>query len=693
MIWQGWNVYGLGYIAAAACGTLLLAMAPLRAEGLDQPVTQGPLDCMAIGGASIDQSTSARPLLPFYQPSVDQSSIDQVVQSPPNYPGYNRFTVWDAWDTGNPSLLPITTWSLGTYTGLTSTAPLSSFQHGHTDSYGYSGVQATGRDVGLWLNSMDPTAHLYNGSNSLNVGCWYGAAPYAKVFPSAAHQLDVSFNAGVAYDGSVGGASGLAYFEFIAVDESNQCIVNGRPCQFTFQVAYYSRNPDEAAAQNIHGDATDTTSFPIAQLGINSPTWIHRIAGDGSSDFRLSTFSPNYFHFRVSSAEFMSVVGAVSKQYGYGSLSSNPLEYAITLLGVNGEVYAPANSHGQLGLTISNLRVTSTVPHQAQGTPGVFNAPEAMIVYGGGTGVAAFTSAVGSQPDTWSALTPTSPQGDVSGYVASGAARVVYLDSSRHVREIYRVNGAWSDWDMSSNLGLSNAYSDPKPFADGAGNAQVVYRDEAGSVHLLALGQGGWSHTNIIGSSMPSSPAAAIGSPMGYLAAGAPRVVYRGSGNQVIELFLFNGEWNQWQMTGGESDGTAYSDPQGYVDAAGSPRVVYRDMAGDVHELRMDSSGWHHSDITSITGAPAAIGNPRGFVAGNASRVIYRGTDQHIHELVWWNGAWVHNDLSSTRGAVSAQGDPVGLVGGDGVVRVEYVGTDGQLHEFYYSSGWHHRDL
>lgn len=547
--------------------------------------------------------------------------------------------------------------------------------------------------MGLWLNSMDPTTQLYSGSNSLNVGCWYGAAPYAKVFPSTAHQLDASFTSGVAYDGSLGGASGLAYFEFIAIDESGRCIVNGRPCQFTFQVAYYSRNPDEASSQSIHGDATNTTSFPIAQLGVNSPTWIHRIAGDGSSDFRLSTFSPTYFHFRVSPAEFMSVVGAVAKQSGYSALSNNPLDYAITLLGANGEVYAPAGTHGQLGLTISNLRVTSTVPHQAVGTPGAFNAPEAMIVYASGAGVGAFASVIGSQPDTWSALAPTVPSGDASGYFASGAARVVYLDSAHHVRELYRANGVWSEWDMSAGLGLSNAYSDPKPFADSAGDARVVYRDDAGNVHLLSLGQGSWSHTNVSASSVPASAAAAIGSPMAYVAAGAPRVVYRSSGNQIVELFLFNGAWNQWQMTGGESDGTAYSDPQGYVDAAGNPRVVYRDIAGDVHELRMDSSGWHHSDITSVTGAPAAIGNPRGFVAGDASRGIYRSTDQRLHELVWWNGAWVHNDLSNTRGAVPTQGDPVGLVGGDGVARVEYVGTDGQLHELYYSSGWHHRDL
>ncbi|MFC4763910.1 hypothetical protein [Dyella koreensis] len=692
------RVLSVMVVTVVATGLLGTFVLPGRAEAFDQAVTLAPTDCMATGGAPIDQNSGVRPFLPFYQPAVGQDSIDQVVQGLPNYPGYNRFTIWDAWDSGNPPTVPITSWSLGTYTGLTSAAPLSSFQRGHTDSYGYSGVQAISKSVGLWLNSMDPTANLYNGSNSLNVGCWYNSPPYAKLFPSVAHQLDVSFTSGVAfdssvYDGSDTGVSILAYFEFIAFDESDQCKATGGQCRFTFQVVYYSRKAGDATIQSVHGDDTNTTSFPIAQTTVNSSTWLHRVTGDGAFDFQQETFQPKYFHFRISPAEFMSVVGEVSKLSGYSSLSSNPLDYAITLIGVNGEVHVPSGKHGQLGLSVSNVRVTSTISHHALSTPAAFNGPEAMIVYRDGADVGSFTSVVGSRPNSWSRLATATATGEPSGYFANGAARVVYLDPTRHIREIFRQGGVWSEWDMSAELRLGSAYSDPKPFADGAGNAQVVYRDDTGNVHLLSLDQSGWHHANISTSSVPSTIAAAAGAPMGYQASGAPRIVYRDNGNQVVELFLFNGVWNQWQMTSGDSSGTAYSDPQGYVDVDGFPRVVYRDSAGDIHELRMDSSGWHHSDITSLAGAPPAVGNPRGLVAGSASRVIYRGVDQHVHELVWWNGAWQHNDLSGGRGAVLAQGDPVGLVGNDGITRIEYVGGDAQLHEFYYSSGWLHRDM
>jgi hypothetical protein len=659
---------------------------------------------MPIGLAPIDSSGNLPPSLPFYQPSIDQTTIDQVVESPPNFPTYNGFTVWDTWDEGNPSLVAIESWPLGTYTGLTSTATLSSYQRGHTDQYGYSGVQVLGSNVGFWLNTMDPTTQLFNGSNSLNMGCWYNAPPYAKLFPSLAQEVDVSFYTAVANDLSTGGTatSRLAYFEFVLEDESGDCYINlsaKTKCKFTYQVVYYSPKPGDANTQQVHTDSTNTTSWPIAQTTTNSTSWLHAATPNDSISFQARPFyPPQLVHFRIDAGDLVNVLNAVSsaaasQQSGYTNLSKNPLDYAITLIGVNGEVDPAAGAHAQLGMSVSGLRVTSTIPHHATGSPTAFNEPKPGVVYRDGPNINLFTSNLSGDPNTLLNLVSGSAAGDPAGYFANNIARVVYRDSNQHIREIFEQGGAWSEWDMTTSLGLSNTGSDPKPYVDASGSGYVVYRDLVGDVHQLSLDSSGWHDVDLSAISSPSAPTAAIGTPMGYVANGVPRIIYRDTNNQVVELYFFNDIWNQWQMTGVAGSAAAYSDPQGYVDSSGYPRVVYRDNAGDVHEIRMDSAGWHHTDITSLTGAAAAQGNPRGIVVGGAPRVIYRGTDNHLHELVWWTNSWVHNDLTQTRGAIPLLSDPFEFTGSDGVVRIEYVGSDNQLHELYYSSGWLHRDM
>jgi hypothetical protein len=389
----------------------------------------------------------------------------------------------------------------------------------------------------------------------------------------------------------------------------------------------------------------------------------------------------------------MSVVGEVSKQNGYANLSTNPLDYRIALVGVNGEVSAPAGTHGQLGMSVSGLRATSTIPHHVSGSPTGFNEPMPEVAYRDGANINLFSSDLSGNPNVLVNLASGTAASDPKGYFANNAARVIYLDSNQHVREIFEQGGTWTPWDMTASLGLANAGAAPTAYADAGGLGHVVYRDLAGDVHLLSLDSSGWHHADLSTVSLPNAPAAAAGAPMGYVANGVPRIVYRDVNNQVVELYFFNGTWNQWQMTGIAGSSPAYSDPMGYTDSSGYPRVVYKDNAGDVHEFHMDSTGWSHADISSVTGAPPAQGTPMGVLAGGAPRIIYRSADGHLHELVWWMNAWSHNDLSQTRGAIPAVSDPYEFTGSDGIVRIDYVGADSQLHELYYSSGWLHRDM
>lgn len=663
-------------------------------------ITLAAGECMP---ARISDGNST-PMLPLYQPPVLPEGLDQVVKSPPNLPQDRVLSVWDAWDSGEPPIVPINSWWLGEFTGVTSTIALGSYQRGHTDQYGYSGVQVAGTTVGLWLNSMDPGAKLYYDSNALGMGCWYEASPRPSLFPSMAHQLDISFITGVKYDGSIAAATAQAYFEFVAIDGTGGCVVNDQKCGLTFQVGYYSRNRSYSRIELAHSDITGTTPHPIVQAAIESPNWLHRVPGDGSLDFQSEVFSPGLIHFRVSPEEFIKAIEAVrmlkvkSSQndggytYPYAGISINPLDYEFSLIGADGEIYAPQGSHGQLGMSISNLRVTSTIPHHVSGEIAGFNEPLPGVVFRDGMDIKLLISNLDGKPNRLLNLASGSAEGDPVGYYAGNAARVIYRDSSHHLREIFESQTGWAEWDMTSTLGLPVLGADPRPFVGVDGSANVVYRDEAGDVHLLSLDASGWHDTNVSAASLPRG-SAALGSPEGYIANGVKRIIYRDTNAGIVELYYFNGAWNQWQMTSITGSAPAFSDPTGYVDSSQRPHVIYRDSAGDIHEFRLDSDGWTHTDVTAATGAPSAQGKASGILAGDAPRAIYRGVDNHLHELVWWMNSWSHNDLSQTRGAVLLAGDPREFVGSDGVARIEYMGVDNQVHELFYGNGWIHRDM
>ncbi|RDD81056.1 hypothetical protein DVJ77_13940 [Dyella tabacisoli] len=695
----------------------------------NSPVTLAPLDCMATGLIPTDANGQLPPSLPFYQPSVDGTTIDQVAQSSPNAAPYNHFTVRD--NTMNAGLVPITSWALNTYTGFAPSGALASSQRGHVDSFSRSGVQVSGANAGLWLNSMDPAILMYSGSNSLNVGCWYNIPPYAKLFPSLSHELDVSFDTGVAKDGATDGsgnkAHAQAYFQLVAVD-TRKCtvptVVNNMtvyiPCTFTLAVDFYATPGSlDAAGPSVFFDSTHTIQGPIAQTWLSSSfptTWLH--SKPDSIPFQSVLFS-GHEHFRITASEFVNVINAVIAQVTkqssplspspYENLSTNPLDYEIALLNVNGEVYDPcvdqshialcsSSNHGQLGMSVSNFRVTSTLDHQASGSPSGFNGASPMVLYrDNSNSINVFSSDLNGTPTTQTILASGTAAGDPAGYVAAGASRVVYRDTSRHLREIFFQNGTWSEWDMSKYLAAPDAITDPKPYVAGDGWPHLVYRDAGGHIDDFYMDTTGWRLQDLSAASQANPPGTEQNPPMGYVAGGASRVVFRDINNQVVEIYFFGGAWHQWLMTGISGAPIADSDPQGYADTDGLPRVVYRDIGSKdvgshIHELRMNSSGWQHTDITLAAGAPSAAGNPMGFVAGNAPRVIYRGVDGHLHEIVWWSGAWVHNDLSLVRGALSVVDDPRGFVGSDGIPRIEYKGPDNQLHELYYSAGWIHRD-
>ena len=75
------------------------------------------------------------------------------------------------------------------------------------------------------------------------------------------------------------------------------------------------------------------------------------------------------------------------------------------------------------------------------------------------------------------------------------------------------------------------------------------------------------------------------------------------------------------------------------------------------------------------------------FAAQGTQHVNYVGTDGHVHEL-WWDGTWHHNDLTAaTASTVSAIEAPRGyMFDAQGTQHVNFWGTDGDIHEFWWSA-------
>jgi hypothetical protein len=731
---------------------------------------------------------SAAPSLPFYQPLADSAAVSKVVVTAPN--NDNQFVVYDAWDatvTPTPSMckpqvqvtpleLQTLTWPIGAYSGWYVT---SEYQRGQVDGPGQSGVQVSGNKVGLWLNTMDDlaTSHIQaqNGTASLNIGCWYNKGPLPALFPSADGELDVSFDAAVEYDGSLGNAGAIAYFDTILLDcEDDPGCIKGtdamgrRHAGINLQVSFYGGAPFGAPRDlNVAADGAGTGATPyyiasatIPQRG-KSSDWVTNVDGgalqsgpcakglcNNTSPPKQCTynlecdrpvFATTHFHFRISPAQFQNIVNAVRKKVpndGSPVPSLNLASYGIATLGINGETYDPCkslcagtcqdgttcNAQGrfchvgqdrrpkdwaQLGLTVSDFRVTSTIPHVSAGVPFGFDGNNSPVVYrdGGTNQIYQFTKGSGSALFSRSLVDAHGAAGDPMGFVAGSAERVVFRGTDNHIYQAVHYGGIWQQpiQDISNVPGAALAAGEPYAFTDGAGGPHIVYRGLDNHIHdvWLDMAQQAWRHMDVTG----PSGVLASGDPMGYLHGSTLRVVFRG-GSHVYESFAsaVGGPWMTWDMTANISGANdTASQPKGALDPDGGPHVIYRDLGGRIHDFSLDSIGWHHADLTTLTNAVAAPGSPMPYLAGSALRVVYDGiadinkpSEGHVHELAYRAGSWQPDqDLTAnTRGALTLSSDPMGFVDTDGVARVEYKANDGQLHELIYGANyWLHRDM
>ena len=189
--------------------------------------------------------------------------------------------------------------------------------------------------------------------------------------------------------------------------------------------------------------------------------------------------------------------------------------------------------------------------------------------------------------------------------------------------------------------------------------------------------------------------------------------MYHAATDDTIHEFEFDGtSWsdrNLSEQTGADLGrlGTPVRPPVVYAFPAQQTRhVIYIGghaqapsvQALRVHELWHDASGWHHHDLTGATGAPSpSRASPAAYLFGSqgTQHVVYIGNDCHVHELWWDTDGWHHHDLTTAASAPLARPEtsPAGYVSGRGTQHVDYIGTDGRIHEVRWSGGtWARND-
>jgi hypothetical protein len=95
-------------------------------------------------------------------------------------------------------------------------------------------------------------------------------------------------------------------------------------------------------------------------------------------------------------------------------------------------------------------------------------------------------------------------------------------------------------------------------------------------------------------------------------------------------LFVPGTQWVTADLTNLAGAPLATGDLFGYV--FGSPRIVYKGTNNDIDQLFGSGTQWAFADLSKLAGAPPSAGDPFAYIFGNQA-VVYRGTDGHIHLL------------------------------------------------------------
>ncbi|MGA9675766.1 MAG: hypothetical protein WBR28_11135 [Mycobacterium sp.] len=322
-------------------------------------------------------------------------------------------------------------------------------------------------------------------------------------------------------------------------------------------------------------------------------------------------------------------------------------------------------------------------------------------------------------------MTATKPKfgSALDGYWGShGSVHVNFIGTDDHLHELYIAPGAgWVDNDLSELAGATPPGNTALVHYLGSDGSQHVNFFAPGTdynhVEELYIAPGlGWSNhdlTSLADGFVPNAGRALAGY---WGSDNSQHVNYIGSDDHVHELYAHPGAagWVDNDLTalsGGAAPLVGYPTTAlvGYWGSDSSQHVNFVSWTGSeahVHELYIapGAAGWVDNDLTALAGAAKPrTGPPPSALAGywgsdGSVHVNFLSVDGHVHELYIRPGAsWVDNDLTALAGAVpAAEASPLaGYWGSDSSVHVNFIGTDGHVHELYIrpGAGWVDNDL
>jgi hypothetical protein len=289
-----------------------------------------------------------------------------------------------------------------------------------------------------------------------------------------------------------------------------------------------------------------------------------------------------------------------------------------------------------------------------------------------------------------------------------------YIGIDGHIHErFHRAEGNWIHNDLSVLAGsrfLPAANSALDAYADLDGGQHVNFIGTDGHVHELYIAQGGhWIDNDLIvlsGNGITPRPDGPLD---GYVDDDkGQHVNFIGIDDHVHELFIASGgHWinNDLIVLSGNGITARPNSPlDGYVDDDNGQHVNFIGTDGHVHELHITPHGhWINNDLIVLSGngiTPSRTSSLCGYMAqDNGQHVNFIGTDGHVHELYIHPGAqWLNNDLTqlSQNSVPPAPSSALcGYWASDGTQHVNFTGTDGHVHDLSIAphGRWANSDL
>ena len=298
-----------------------------------------------------------------------------------------------------------------------------------------------------------------------------------------------------------------------------------------------------------------------------------------------------------------------------------------------------------------------------------------------------------------------------SYYGVDTSQHVNTIGTDGHVHELYAEPGSeWLDNDLTVVAGapLPAAGTAVTSFWGTDSSQHVHYIGIDGHVHELYIEVGApWKHNDLTVTSKGVLPRA--GSPLAayWQVDSSQHIDFVGANGHIYELYIAPGKaWECNDLTAAAKTNVTVASGSmlaGYYGTDTSQHINFIGTDGHVHELYANKgAGWAINDLTAASKAPpAAAGTALSsyWQADSSQHVHFIGTNGHVYELYLATGKpWVCNDLTvNAKAPVSAAAGSAldSYFGKDTSQHINFIGTDGHVHELYANvgAGWAHNDL